>query len=107
MVGGPHLSTLPDGFLPAIAKSLHRYADSFINKPNIVESEVLSAITLVKALIVMCRNVDNLQPLTNSTCVGDALAIAQTLLSDEFHPKVESRVSTNYCDFLYFFRTKN
>lgn len=93
IVGGPHFSNLPDGLLAAVARSLHRCLDIFVNKPIIVGTDIVFATKLIKALIIISRNVDNLGQLSSSSSVGDSLAIANTFLLDEFAAKVRG-VST-------------
>ncbi|OQV18153.1 Neurobeachin-like protein 1 [Hypsibius exemplaris] len=100
-IGGPHLSSMPDGFLQAIARFLRKYADTFVNKPNCTAEDVHGATNLVRSLIIISQNVDNLAQLGNSTCIGDCLSIATTaFLQEDFatkqpHLTIETR---NYCD---------
>ncbi|XP_055341493.1 neurobeachin-like protein 1 [Paramacrobiotus metropolitanus] len=121
-LSGPHLSSLPDGFLAALARALHRCVDFLYDKPlsalplnsaainTQITGDSQFAVQLLQALVIFSRNVDNLAQLANSTAVVDCIDLALTFLTAAVDdtPKAQSvdailALTKEYIRIVYYF----
>ncbi|XP_069696226.1 neurobeachin-like protein 1 isoform X2 [Periplaneta americana] len=76
---GPHLSRLPEELLPAIGKFMY-LAKEETEKKSLNSESLKKVELLVRCLIVICRNFDNIPLIASCDYVSQAVGIAATII---------------------------
>lgn len=87
---GPHIQRLPDELLAAIEKFLLKFliieSDNCNDDEKLLYPEKIDELTLLlKCLIIICRNFDNIKAIIKSTCfISNSIAISNKLIDSLF-----------------------
>lgn len=76
---GPCLSRLPEELLPAISKFVFIAQDQ-INSNQISNESLQQIDLLIRCLIIICRNLDNIPLVASCDYVGHAVSIATVII---------------------------
>nr|XP_018911290.1 PREDICTED: neurobeachin-like protein 1 [Bemisia tabaci] len=97
---GPHLSRLPEELLPAIGKFLFIAKDN-AEKNAITTEETNEVQLLLRCLIMISRNFDNIPVLASCDYISHTIAIATSLIHQLVNGKDHMKDSTvSYCTYL-------
>ncbi|KAG8233662.1 hypothetical protein J437_LFUL013708, partial [Ladona fulva] len=86
---GPHLSTLPDELLPAIAKFIFVAKDE-TEKGSLDAAGLKKLEMIVRSLIIICRNFDNIPFVASCEYVSLMVGIAATIIHQELADKEDN-----------------
>ncbi|XP_063234189.1 neurobeachin-like protein 1 isoform X2 [Bacillus rossius redtenbacheri] len=101
---GPHLSRLPEELLPAISKFVY-IAKERAEKGKLTDQSLEEIAMLLRCLVVICRNFDNIPFIASCDYVGSVVTICATLIQqqlvdEEEEEGVAGQVLRQFCRLL-------